>query len=88
MTAALAGPRLALAAAWLAGNAIDTAFQSVIFPVVGLIFLPLTALAYALAAGPSGSVGGMAIVWPVLGFIADIAMLGLGIYWGVEYRLE
>ena len=66
----------------------QTAFQSIIFPTVGVIFLPLTALAYALAAGPTGSVGGVEFVWPALGFIADIAMLGLGVYWGVEYRLE
>ena len=61
---------------------------SVVFPFMGLIFLPLTALAYALAADPSGSVGGAALVWPIIGFIADVAMLGLGVYWAVEHRLE
>ena len=50
--------------------------------------LPLTAIAYALAADPSGAVGGAAWAWPAAGFIADVAMLGLGIYWAVEYRLE
>jgi hypothetical protein len=67
---------------------VQTAFQSIMFPVIGLIFLPLTALAYAIAGDPSGSVAGLAFIWPVLGLLADIAMLGLGIYWAVEYRLE
>jgi hypothetical protein len=70
------------------GNAVQTAFQSTVFPAVGLLFLPLTALAYALAADPGGSVGGAAFVWPALGFVADVAALGFGVYWGVEYRLE
>lgn len=85
---ALLGPRTALVVLWVAGHVVQTAFQSVVYPVVGVIFLPLTALAYALAADPSGAVGGAALVWPVAGFIADVAMLGLGIYWAVEYRLE
>jgi len=84
----LGGPRIALALVWFAGHAVQTAFQSVVFPVIGLLFLPLTALAYALAAGPSGSVSGAALAWPVLGFVADVALLGFGIYWAVEYRLE
>jgi hypothetical protein len=84
----LGGPRIALAVVWIAGHAVQTAFQSVVFPVLGLLFLPLTALAYALAADPSGAVRGALLAWPILGFVADVAMLGLGIYWTVEYRLE
>ena len=84
----LGGPRIALAVLWFAGHVVQTAFQSVIYPLIGLIFLPLTALAYALAADPSGSVSGAALVWPVIGFLADVALLGFGIYWAVEYRLE
>jgi hypothetical protein len=84
----LGGPRLVLVVVWAAGHAVQTAFQSVVFPLIGLLFLPLTALAYALAADPSGSVTGAALAWPVLGFVADVAMLGFGIYWAVEYRLE
>jgi hypothetical protein len=84
----LCGPRVALVALWVGGHAVQTAFQSVVFPIIGLLFLPLTALAYALAAGSSGSVTGAALAWPVIGFVADVAMLGFGIYWTVEYRLE
>ena len=66
----------------------QSAFRAVVYPFVGLIFLPLTALAYALVADPTGAVTGAALAWPVLGFVADVAMLGLGVYWTVEYRLE
>jgi len=85
---ALAAPRTALALVWALGQAVQTAFTTAVFPVVGVIFLPLTALAYALAADPTGSVRGAALAWPALGFVADAAMLGLGVYWAVEYRLE
>ena len=85
---ALAGARVALVLVWVLGRAVQTAFHTIVFPVVGLIFLPLTALAYALAADPSGAVTGAGIAWPIAGFVADVAMLGLGVYWGVEYRLE
>ena len=86
--AALAGPRIALLFVWVFGHAVQSAFQSVVFPFAGVMFLPLTALAYALAADPLGTVSGAAFAWPALGFVADVAMLGFGIYWAVEYRLE
>ena len=73
---------------WGLGDAVQTAFQTAMLPLVGLIFLPLTALAYSLAADASGSVEGLAFVWPALGLAADVGMLGFGIYWAVEYRLE
>lgn len=85
---ALAGPRVALILIWTIGTVVEHAFPSVVFPFVGVVFLPLTAIAYALAAGSSGAVTGAAFAWPVVGFLADVAMLGLGIYWTVEYRLE
>ena len=87
-TLAIGGPRVALFAVWFFGHAVQTAFQSVVFPLIGVVLLPLTALFYALAADPSGAVSGAALAWPALGFLADVAMLGLGIYWAVEYRLE
>jgi hypothetical protein len=86
--AGLGGPRIAFVALWVGGHTVQSAFQSVVYPIIGLLFLPLTALAYALAADPSGSVTGGALAWPVIGFLADVAMLGFGIYWAVEYRLE
>jgi hypothetical protein len=84
----LAGPRAALALVWVFGHAVQAAFDSVVYPVLGLIFLPLTALAYALAGDPGGAVHGVGFVWPVIGFVADVAVLCLGVYWAVEYRLE
>jgi len=67
---------------------VQRAFQAVVYPFVGLVFLPLTALAYALASDSTGSVHGAALTWPAIGFVADVAMLGAGVYWAVEYRLE
>ena len=85
---AIGGPRVALLLVWTLGHAVQSAFHAVVYPFVGLIFLPLTALAYALAADATGALTGAALAWPVLGFVGDVAMLGAGVYWAVEYRLE
>ena len=49
--ALLAGffPRLALVVVWITTDLVDRAFDGWILPLVGLFFLPLTTLVYALA---------------------------------------
>ena len=46
------GPRVALFVWWVFGNKVDAAFDTWIWPLLGLIFLPWTTLAYVLAWGP------------------------------------
>lgn len=54
-------------------------FQTVIWPVLGFILLPLTTLAYALAWHlGDGSITNMGIILIVLGVLIDLGMLGGG----------
>ena len=73
LTAGFFGPRLALFIWWVFGSKVDAAFSSWIWPLLGLIFLPWTTLAYVLAWGPVNDVSGLGWLVVALGLAADIA---------------
>ena len=58
---------------WVFGSKVDAAFDSWIWPLLGLIFLPWTTLAYVLAWGPVNAVSGAGWLVVALGVAADIA---------------
>ena len=69
------GPRLGLLIFWLlpSGRTLyNYAFQSLIVPVLGLIFLPWTTVAWTIFCGPNG-IAGIDWMWVVIGLVADIA---------------
>jgi hypothetical protein len=71
---ALIGPRVALLTVWLFTSRVDTAFESLVVPVLGFVFLPWTTLVYALAHGGNGvSTVGWAFV--ALGLLADVSSI-------------
>jgi hypothetical protein len=55
---AVLGPRFALAMVWIFGSRVDNAFDSWIWPLLGLLFLPWTTLFYVLLWSPIGGVSG------------------------------
>jgi hypothetical protein len=63
LTAGFLGPRVALLAWWIFGERVDLAFDSWVWPLLGLIALPWTTRGYVL-------------VWSAivvgLGFLADV----------------
>jgi hypothetical protein len=69
---ALLGPRLVLAFWWIFGNKVDAAFDSWFVPLLGLIFLPWTTLAYVIAWQPGGLDGNWDVLLIVLGVGLDI----------------
>jgi hypothetical protein len=73
LTAGFLGPRIALFLWWIFGDKVDLAFDTWIWPLLGLIFLPWTTLAYVLAWGPVNAVSGAGWLVVALGFAADIA---------------
>jgi hypothetical protein len=73
LIAGFLGPRLALFVWWAFGDKVDDAFSSWIWPLLGLIFLPWTTLAYVLAWGPLDGVSGVGWLVVALGLAADIA---------------
>jgi hypothetical protein len=68
------GPRIALVIWWIFGDKVDLAFSTWVWPLLGIIFLPWTTLAYVIAWQPVVGVNGF---WDylliVLGVAADIA---------------
>ena len=66
--------RLALLAVWLSTPLVNRAFHGGwVLPLLGIIFLPITTLAYVLVYYISGSVTGWAWLWVVLAFLLDLA---------------
>jgi hypothetical protein len=71
-------PRLGLGIGWIFTDEVDQAYDSWVLPLLGLIFLPLTTLVYALLWGPLGGVDGIEWFWVALAFLLDIGALGAG----------
>jgi len=72
----LLGPRLGFLGVWLfsSPNRVTLAFQGGwLLPLLGLLFLPWTALCYVLAYAPIGGVSAIGWLFVGLGFVADIA---------------
>ena len=71
---ALFSPRLALALTWIFTPWVDRAFGPIIWPILGIIFLPLTTLLYVILwnTGSRGVTGWEWIV-VILAFFGDVA---------------
>jgi hypothetical protein len=72
LTAGFIGPRVALFLWWIFGDRVDAAFDSWIWPLLGLIFLPWTTLAYLLVWSSVGGVSGGEWIVVALGFLVDV----------------
>ena len=72
LLAGFIGPRIALFVWWVFGNKVDAAFDTWVWPLLGLIFLPWTTLAYVIAWGPV-DVSGAGWLLVALGLAVDIA---------------
>lgn len=79
-------PRIALIIVWLASDYLEAAYQTVLWPVLGFIFLPLTTLAYAWAMNENGSVSGLYLVAVVAAVLFDLGLLGGGGMAGKRHR--
>ena len=70
-------PRLVLIFMWIVGNRISAAFDTVIIPILGIIFLPYTMIMYVLIWNPVTGVTGWDWVWLGLGVVLDL------MHWGI-----
>jgi hypothetical protein len=66
------GPRIALAAWWIFGDKVDVAFDTWIWPLLGLLLLPWTTLFYVII-WSVGGVSGAEWLFVALGVVFDIA---------------
>ncbi|HYI37055.1 MAG TPA: hypothetical protein VEX39_10645 [Thermoleophilaceae bacterium] len=69
-------PRIALVLVWVTTNYVDRAFDSFLLPLLGLFFLPLTTLVYALAWVPGVELGEGRWLWVALAFLVELAGYG------------
>jgi hypothetical protein len=69
-------PRVGLLIVWIFTNEVDQAYDTFILPLLGLIFLPLTTLVYALFYTPIGGVEGIEWFWVALAFLLDVGAIG------------
>jgi hypothetical protein len=67
-------PRLLVVFAWIARpNYFDAVFDTWVFPLLGLIFLPFTTLIYLLVGAPPQGVEGLDWLWVVLAVLLDLS---------------
>ncbi len=80
---AAAFPRLALLLVWLFSypNLVMRAFHNtLLLPILGIIFLPFTTLIYVLVYNPVVGVTGWGWVWVILGFLLDMSSYSSSAY--------
>ena len=73
---ALATPRLAIVLVVIFSDFIGRAYDTMVWPLLGFFFMPLTTLAYAWAINSRGSVDGIHLVVLVLAVLIDLGMIG------------
>ena len=72
------GPRLVIFLLWLFTTYMSRAFDTLLLPLLGFIFLPWTTIAFAIAQNEFGGPSGLGLVVIILGVLADIGVLGGG----------
>lgn len=77
---ALLFPRVIILLVWLFGGGyFASAYQTVIWPVLGFIFMPITMLAYAFAMNANdGQLNGIYLILFVIAILIDLGLLGGG----------
>jgi hypothetical protein len=75
---ALFAPRLALVLVWLFGDVLQKAYETVLWPLLGFVFMPLTTLAYAWSVYQAGAVQGGYLVLVIVAVLFDLGLIGAG----------
>ena len=73
---ALSAPRFAIVLVAVLSNYLGRAYDSVFWPFLGFLFMPLTTLAYAWAINSRGSVEGFQLVVVVVAVLMDLGLVG------------
>ena len=73
---ALVAPRLTIVLVVIFSNYIGRAYETMLWPLIGFFFMPLTTLAYAWAINSRGSVDGLHLVVIVIAVLMDLGLIG------------
>lgn len=76
----LAFPRIVLAVLFFFTNYLERAYHSLLLPLLGFIFLPVTTLAYAWMVNSRMPVEGVNLLILILAVVIDVGGLGGGEY--------
>jgi hypothetical protein len=69
----LLSPRLGIIVVWAFTNYVSRAFDTWLWPLLGLIFLPWTTLIYILVAAPAGEITFWGWLMVGLGVVSDLS---------------
>ena len=75
---ALGTPRFAIVLVVIFSNYIGRAYETVLWPFIGFLLMPLTTLAYAWAINTRGSVAGIHLAVVVVAVLVDLGLVGGG----------
>lgn len=70
---ALLAPRVAFALMWVFGERVDLAFDTVVWPILGLAFVPWASIMYVLLWSPFDGVIGYE--WVIVGLAAAVDVI-------------
>lgn len=73
---ALATPRFAIVLVVFFSHYIGRAYETILWPFLGFLVMPMTTLAYAWAINSRGSVAGMHMVVVVVAVLTDLGLVG------------
>ena len=76
----LAFPRIALVLLFLFSNYLERAYNGLILPLLGFLFLPLTTLAYAWMTNSRQPIAGINLLILIIAVVIDVGGLGGGEY--------
>jgi hypothetical protein len=76
----LAFPRIALVLLFLFSNYLERAYNGLILPLLGFVFLPLTTLAYAWMTNSRQPIAGINLLILIIAVVIDVGGLGGGEY--------
>lgn len=71
-------PRIALLCMWFLSTYLQRAYQGVLVPLIGFIFLPLTTIVYAWEINSGMPTEGVNLLWLLIAVIIDLSGLGGG----------
>jgi len=74
----LAFPRVVLVLVFLFSNFLQRAYDTLLWPLLGFLLLPLTTLTYAWTINTRGAVDGWYLAAVVLSVLIDLGLLGSG----------
>ena len=80
---AIAFPRVAIVLLWLFSNFFAGVYHSVILPVLGFLFLPLTLIVYTyLQKTYTGPLGTQQLIFLLIAVVLDLGLVGGGTFRG------